>query len=504
MWSSIILLIGISLFEAKQEIQTVWDNNYGDLAFHLGMISSFVFGDNFPPQYHIFAGETLSYPFFTNLWSAMLWWPYATFRMLSIIALYQWCIIWTMLFVLLEPKKYPLLPWAVLFGGGTFAYAYLVVTNPELAGGQSGHVMDKGYPWSSFLSCIWVPQRSSNLGLLSMLSALTLFGCSRREQGFDRLMLILCGLTLGLSVLAHVHFTLVSGLFIGSILLLDLLKDRERAASERWHDLLCFGSASLTAFAFLPWLLGKSGIAQLQIGWKPWPNEFEHEAVSRLVGMFQMWGFNIPILLIVFATLFLWGKNKLPWAIIGALFVLGNFVILARWEWDQIKIFAALYIILIWQWSQLNSRFARRLQIAALLLCIPSLVEFGRLVINYRYHTVYSRDSVQLSYRVREIVPKQAVLAGRADHNSPLTLTGRKLFSGFGPVLFSHALDYRPREKIQENLEELLTCAEKHPEMPCPEYFLWTKREREGWKGSPHGDQRATRTSVPGLYRVVR
>src|SRR2546426_11314991 len=46
-------------------------NNYGDLPFHLSVITRLAFGQNFPPEDPTFAGVRFTYPFITDFISAM-------------------------------------------------------------------------------------------------------------------------------------------------------------------------------------------------------------------------------------------------------------------------------------------------------------------------------------------------------------------------------------------------------------------------------------------------
>ena len=46
-------------------------NNFGDLPFHLSVISGFAFGNNFPPEDPTYAGVRFTYPFLTDFVSAI-------------------------------------------------------------------------------------------------------------------------------------------------------------------------------------------------------------------------------------------------------------------------------------------------------------------------------------------------------------------------------------------------------------------------------------------------
>src|SRR6266853_2044361 len=60
-----------AMFEKPEGIYTGVLNNYGDLPFHLSVITRFAFGQNFPPEDPTFAGARFTYPFITDLVSAM-------------------------------------------------------------------------------------------------------------------------------------------------------------------------------------------------------------------------------------------------------------------------------------------------------------------------------------------------------------------------------------------------------------------------------------------------
>src|SRR5712691_7572254 len=60
-----------AMIERPDGIYTGVRNNFGDLPFHLSVITRFAFGQNFPPEDPTFAGARFTYPFITDLVSAM-------------------------------------------------------------------------------------------------------------------------------------------------------------------------------------------------------------------------------------------------------------------------------------------------------------------------------------------------------------------------------------------------------------------------------------------------
>src|SRR5262249_16093394 len=155
---------GASILAVTKGIQTPWRNNYGDGAWHIGMISSLVFGGNFPPQNHIFPPERLSYPFFIDLWTAALCVLHPTLPALHWTFLYQWTILWMAVYFALDRNRFRVLPWAVLFGGGAFIVLFRELNvgpaAPLATFGPYAHdLIDHGYPWVPFLDSMWLVQR---------------------------------------------------------------------------------------------------------------------------------------------------------------------------------------------------------------------------------------------------------------------------------------------------------------------------------------------------------
>src|SRR5689334_9913670 len=65
------LIFRRALLEESDGIATGVLNNFGDLPFHLSVITRFAYGQNFPPEDPTFAGVRFTYPFITDFISAM-------------------------------------------------------------------------------------------------------------------------------------------------------------------------------------------------------------------------------------------------------------------------------------------------------------------------------------------------------------------------------------------------------------------------------------------------
>jgi len=74
------LVFDRALLDKPDGIYTGVLNNYGDLPFHLSVITRFAFGQNYPPEDPTFAGARFTYPFLTDFVSAIFVRAGATLR----------------------------------------------------------------------------------------------------------------------------------------------------------------------------------------------------------------------------------------------------------------------------------------------------------------------------------------------------------------------------------------------------------------------------------------
>ena len=476
LWCGVQIAIGYSLFSVDDGgISVSWKNNYGDLAFHLGMISSFVFGDNSDPEYHIFVGERLTYPFFINLWSALWWWIYPKWEFLRIIFVAQWLILWVVFFEFIEGRTHRVLPWCVLLGGGSY-----------LAWGHnSGEMIDHNIPWTVFLTTIWVTQRSALIGVVALTSALSLTFVQTKQKRSSSL---LSGLIFGLSPLIHMHFLIVGAMATAGVLLCE-----SRTIRERITNLGFFIVGTLPAILFLPWILGKGGMVGIIHGWHT--GEFAN--LSDLSLSISQWTNGTTGTVWLLLTVIVFGSLRAWRELCGfiLLFLLGNVVRLSIWDWDQIKYFLALYVFTLVWLSKQEYSFTRGMQGLLLILVIPSVGELSDLHGSLSHYTIYSAEDLATAKNICETVPHGEIIAGAPDHNSPITLSGSRFYYGYEGTLYSHGIPYSDRQKTM-NVSELSACSG----ILCPRYLLWTDRERRYFKqeGLPTGFQA---TAVPEIFK---
>ena len=73
-WAAIIALLWVAfdrvIVENDGTLATGFVNNLGDLPFHIGIVSGFAYGQNYPPENPIFAGSGFSYPYIADVVTA--------------------------------------------------------------------------------------------------------------------------------------------------------------------------------------------------------------------------------------------------------------------------------------------------------------------------------------------------------------------------------------------------------------------------------------------------
>lgn len=184
------------------EIFTGVDNNLGDLPFHLGIITSFVYGQNFPPVHPEYAGARLTYPFLVDFVAAMfmragaslesaLFWENLVLALSLVGLLYRFA--WK----LTGDRVAALLTTPLVLLSGGFGWWMLVgewraggVRLWELLG-QLPHdytiTRDGIYRWGNAITTLLVPQRGLLLGLPLALVVITQWwlaiGDEEGEQG---------------------------------------------------------------------------------------------------------------------------------------------------------------------------------------------------------------------------------------------------------------------------------------------------------------------------------
>ncbi|HKZ01490.1 MAG TPA: hypothetical protein VJ180_04580 [Pyrinomonadaceae bacterium] len=173
-------------------------NNFGDLPFHLSVITGFAFGNNFPPQDPTYAGVPFTYPFLTDFISAIfvrcgmnlrqsIFVENFILAMAFVGLIHRWA------YVMLRNRLAAVItPLLVLLNGG---FGWILfwqqgrLSNDGLFGGFQNLppsftiIPDTVWRWGNAITTLLVPQRGMLLGLPLAVMVFTQWWLAMRQKG---------------------------------------------------------------------------------------------------------------------------------------------------------------------------------------------------------------------------------------------------------------------------------------------------------------------------------
>jgi hypothetical protein len=498
---------GKAMWEAKDGIYTGGSQNLGDLPFHLGAITSFVNGANFPPQNPSWAGARFSYPFIADLITAC-------FARLgaNISSAIDWQdISWAMsLLIILErfvakltnSKLAGRIAPALLFFSGGLGFLWFLkdwwggdVTLMHLT---RDYTISDAFRWGNSMVVLFITQRSLLLGMpltITVLSGLWSIFAEDKKATEDTeniesettrydLLTLAPSLTLGLlaGLLPLVHLHSLAALFVVTAFCLAM-------RPGRWKEWLTFGvGVAIIAVPELIWSV--TGTATdtksffgFNLGWDKGPDDW--------FVWFWLKNTGLVIPLIIVGIWQVWKRSRvastdtleaLPskkaskntkqqraatehripqpnrllefYTPFAFLFIICNLAKFAPWEWDNIKLLIYWFVgslpliayFIAWALERKDG-----LKIVAV-VCFISLIFAGALdvwrtasgQINTR---VIDADGVKIAEQIQANTDPHAVILNNPTYNSPVVLSGRLSLMRYPGHLSSHGIDYGGREK---------------------------------------------------------
>jgi hypothetical protein len=567
------LIFSRAMLDQPDGIYTGVLNNFGDLPFHISVITRFAYGQNYPPEDPTFAGVRFTYPFITDFISAMFLRAGASLRNSMFIENY---IVGVALVGVLHRFGQQLLrhrtaailtPLFVLLNGG-FGFAMLWDDVKKIEGGvfqvlsQPPHSytilpeIAQAWRWGNSITSLLLTQRGFLLGIPLAAMVFTLWwtaltDTAKREQDRETgrrgdgekktnlpaspslsppvslRRMIAAGVIAGLLPLIHAHSFIAvmlvasflvpwiyrrawvaygAAIAVGGLIFFVALKYDALSSSlvkialagvalglvvnlffllPRPHLTLWLGFFVVAVVLALPqiiWSTHHSAVkSQSFIGWQfGWDSDQETAFGSKPVGPrpidtvppiglwiqrtpYVTWfwlkntGAFIPLLIIAL----LWKPNDylisrklllfyLPFTLC---FLIPNTVKLAPWIWDNIKILfywwiasapvVALLLARLWErhagYRILAASLLVMLTLAGALDVFPLLVSQGK-------YKEFEEDGVSFAEAIKQTTPGNATILHAPVHNTPIYLTGRRSIMGYPGHIWTHGLDFGPRE----------------------------------------------------------
>lgn len=445
-------------------------HSYGDISLHLSIISSFAFGNNFPPESPILSGTKISYPFLTDFITAIFVNP-LSLRFDQAVAL-TGVLLMGVLTILLAHfslriigNKLAACLVLVLFffnGGLGFLYFFNDLQTSNLNFFQFIQILprdytalkDLGFFWINVVLSMLLPQRSFLLGLPVVILILYIFW--DLYDRFDVRRFFLGVLLISLLPIIHAHSLIVLAPFLLWLGIRMILKNKKKINVISIFGFIEMVIIFLLSKLFLEQSSNPFSLMQYKLGWMAPEGKI-------LTFYIQNFGFNL-LLIPVAIVLGLKKHRKLAYfAIIGQLwFILPSLFIFQPWDFDNTKFFIYWYLSSLFILAYLLSKLILTRQVTNIILAITAiyLVSFSgsldivRLISSSgtRYES-YSPRAIKLAEFVKSNTKQDSVFLSVDKFDNPVVaLSGRKVVVGFHGWLWTYGLNYSQKELDVRNM----------------------------------------------------
>ena len=525
-----------AMIELPDGIYTGVKNNYGDLPFHLSIITRFTEGANFPPEDPTWAGARFTYPFIADFVAACFVRAGATLRQAMLLENFVLALSLIGLlhrFTLKLTRDWLaglIAPALLLFSGGLgwwHFFKYSQWAKQGLFGvlfnlHQQYTINKFGYRWGNSLTTLLVPQRGILLGLPLAIVVFTIWwtsletseeGKRQKVKGKSKTKpsahssslipstffllpsakrMIAAGAIAGLLPLVHAHsFVVVMMVGAGVALLMG---------QKEWRAWAAFFIIAVVIAAPQMWWAthGSSVQAESFFGLHfGWDNEKDN--------FFWFWFKNTGLFIPLIITALLWrergsGGEKylvprrlfffyLPFTLC---FIIPNLVKLAPWVWDNIKVIfywfiASIPLVSLLLARLLRGRFVIRTTgiVLLLTLTLAGLLDVWPVASRNAEFRIFDADGVAFAEVVKEKTPPRATVLHAPTFDTPIFLTGRRSVMGYPGHISSHGIKYEDREREIDRIYAGAADAEALIRKYNVEYAVVGPQERS--KMSEHG-----------------
>lgn len=472
-----------AVIEDSTGLSTGLLNNYGDLPFHISVITSFAYGNNFPPEDPTYAGVRFTYPFISDFVSAMFLRCGANLRQSMFVENYLLAIAFVGLVhrwaleMLRDKLAAVITPLIVILSGG-LGWVLLFDQAGADDGGLFGALMNLSpsftvipettWRWGNAVSALLVPQRGFLMGLPLAVIAFTQWWLATEKETpkperakkkgpvtrepeptrfpISQRRMIAAGVAAGLLPLVHAHsFIVVMGM--GACLALLFIN---------WRDWITFFVvASAIAVPQLAWSTWHSAVNAgtffaFELGW-------DRGQDNPIWFWFKNTGFFIPLILAAVLYKgdgFLVRRRLLLFYLPFTLcFIIPNFVKMAPWIWDNIKVLyywwlasaplVALLLAKLWREGPIRKAVA---VILFVVVTLAGALDVASITLRAPKYEIFSADGLAFAKFVEEKTPPRALIIHAPVHNTPIFLTGRRSLMGYPGHIWTHGLQFVERE----------------------------------------------------------
>lgn len=437
--------------------EAIWTGNafvWIDWPVHFSLISSFAFGQNFPPINPQFNGLPLNYPFLSDFFSAILIKLGASLEWAVeipgiILSVSFFMIFYFFVKFLSKSARIALISTIIsLFAGGLgFIYFIQDIFKRTQPLNVYTYFGEKHLWFFNFLYGELIPQRAFLFGLPLFFLILRFFFQARKSGNIK--MIFFTGFLTGLLPFFHTHTLFALVIYLGSLMIFDLFKNSFKNLSfwlKFWLPVLTLLLCQLPFF--LP--VFKNHNFHWQFGWMAHEENF-------FLFWFKNTGLFVPLLILAFLKVKSFKEKFLIFLPAQLIFIIPNLFLLAPWEYDNLKVLTYWFLLSSPLVASLlvflkKKRFFFVKIIASFLfltLIITGLIDvFNLFSLDKKSFLLWQNKDLKIAEFCQKNTAPQAIFLTAPVHNNPVNcLAGRKILLGYPGTAWTWGLEIGEREK---------------------------------------------------------
>ncbi len=461
----------------------VGQSTYGDLAMHLGFISSIATQGTFPPMYSICPDKPVCYPFLSESVGATIYLLGTSLRFATMLtAGYAMLLTVTGVYCFFQEwlgeSRKSVFAMLLFFIGGGFGFWYffdLLKDNPENLTRlftafyeTPTNFVSNGLRWVNPIADMMIPQRALLFGWSLLFPCLFLLhraAIKRDTNAFSPLAILA-----GTLPLIHTHSFLALGIISGFYLIRSFFKNEGKT---QWLGFAKYlGIVLLLAAPQLIFFTFRQSGSFLKFHFN-WANESDN--------YFWFYIKNFGLIALLAPVAFITAKKEDRGVVGGAVLIwlIAELIQFQPNPYDNNKLLFIAFAYacgLVSGWlfdakdrltqGSLRNRYS--IALLSAMVCVTLFLS-GALTLGREYVSEYQlidRDQVAAAEYVKENAAPDATFLTYNNHNNCIAaLTGRNIVCGSGSYLYFHGVDYSARENalplMYEKPEEYLNALAK-------------------------------------------
>lgn len=429
-------------------------STYGDLALHMGLVTSIANQGTFPPEYNIIAGSKLCYPFLIDSLSSSLYLFGTSLRLAILVPSYVFASVIVYGFYNLAAKmtgktSVSVLATYLFFLGGGFGFAYFVDGSKENPDNFTRifteyyqtptNYVDENMRWVNPICDMIVPQRTTMAGWGVVLFALERLVSAAKNN--KRSTFILLGIIAGCMTMIHTHSFLALAVISAVMAVWSVLETPIKNRKDVLINWCIY--AAIAAVLALPqmfvWTFNQAESGGFLKYSPVWMNTQDPYI------WFWLKNFGIILLLIIPAFINTGRDNKKIFTGGIVLFILAELIQFQPNEYDNNKLFFITYMLAVILVSEFCVFMYDKMKevkwrgyFAALIIFFGTFSGVLTVIREYKSGGIYqtfSENDIEFAEFVEDNTEPTAIFATNTEHLNPVyVLAGRSVY--LGPSLF--------------------------------------------------------------------